>query len=212
MTRPGDRSLYLASRSPRRRDLLTQIGVRFHLLLFRADPAPDPDLDETVLSGETPAIYVKRVARAKAEAGWARLVRRNLPRAPVLSADTTVALQGRILGKPADRKEAAEMLAALSGKCHEVLTAVVLKYDTHLELALSESEVQFCELREADIREYLATGEADDKAGAYAIQGRAARYITGIRGSHSGIVGLPLYETAQLIERLSGHSERRNTR
>jgi len=212
MTRTAERSIYLASRSPRRRDLLTQIGVRFHLLLFRADPEPDPDLDETVLRGETPAVYVKRVARAKAEAGWARLEQRNLPRAPVLSADTTVALQGRILGKPGDRKEAAEMLAALSGKRHEVLTAVALKYDTHLEVALSESEVQFCELDESDIREYLATGEADDKAGAYAIQGRAARYITEIRGSHSGIVGLPLYETAQLIERLSGHRERRALR
>jgi septum formation protein len=212
MTRPSDRSIYLASRSPRRRDLLTQIGVRFHLLLFRADPEPDPDLDETVLRGETPAVYVKRVARAKAEAGWARLERRNLPRAPVLTADTTVALQGRILGKPADRQEAAEMLAALSGKRHEVLTAVALKYDSNLEIALSESEVQFCELGEADIREYLATGEADDKAGAYAIQGRAARYITEIRGSHSGIVGLPLFETAQLIERLSGQRERRTPR
>lgn len=212
MTRPAERSIYLASRSPRRRDLLTQIGVRFHLLLFRADPQPDPDLDETVLRGETPAVYVTRVARAKAEAGWARLERRNLPRAPVLSADTTVALQGRILGKPADRREAAEMLAALSGKRHDVLTAVALKLDSRLEVVLSESEVQFSELSEAEIRDYVATGEADDKAGAYAIQGRAARYVTEIRGSHSGIVGLPLYETAQLIQRLSGQSERRNTR
>lgn len=212
MTKPAERSIYLASRSSRRRDLLTQIGVRFQLLLFRADPEPDPDLDETVLSGETPAVYVKRVARAKAEAGWARLERRNLPRAPVLSADTTVALQSRILGKPGNRQEAAEMLAALSGRRHEVLTAVALKYDTHLEVALSESEVQFCELDTEAIREYLATGEADDKAGSYGIQGRAARYVVDIRGSHSGIVGLPLYETAQLIERLSGLRERRNTR
>lgn len=212
MTRPAERSIYLASRSSRRRDLLTQIGVRFQLLLFRADPEPDPDLDETVLRGETPAVYVKRVARAKAEAGWARLERRNLPRAPVLSADTTVALQSRILGKPGNREEAAEMLAALSGRRHEVLTAVALKYDTHLEVALSESEVQFCELDTEAIREYLATGEADDKAGSYGIQGRAARYVVDIRGSHSGIVGLPLYETAQLIERLPGLRERRNTR
>ncbi len=212
MTRPAEPSIYLASRSSRRRDLLTQIGVRFQLLLFRADPEPDPDLDETVLRGETPAVYVKRVARAKAEAGWARLERRNLPRAPVLSADTTVALQSRILGKPGNREEAAEMLAALSGRRHEVLTAVALKYDTHLEVALSESEVQFCELDTEAIREYLATGEADDKAGSYGIQGRAARYVVDIRGSHSGIVGLPLYETAQLIERLPGLRERRNTR
>jgi septum formation protein len=212
MTKPRDRSIYLASRSPRRRELLTQIGVRFHLLLFRADPEPDPGLDETVLRGETPAVYVQRVARAKAEAGWARLEQRNLPRAPVLSADTTVALEGRIMGKPADRREAAEMLAALSGRRHHVLTAVALKYDTSLEVALSESEVSFCELGEEDIRDYLASGEADDKAGSYGIQGRAAKFVVEIRGSHSGIVGLPLYETAQLIERLSGLRERRNTR
>ena len=212
MSKPSDRSIYLASRSPRRRELLAQIGVRFHLLLFRADPEPDPDLDETVLRGETPAVYVRRVARAKAEAGWERLERRNLPRAPVLAADTTVALDGRILGKPGSRDEAAEMLGALSGRRHEVLTAVALKYDDQVEVALSESEVQFRALDKDEIRDYLASGEADDKAGAYAMQGRAARFISEIRGSHSGIVGLPLYETAQLIERLSGQRERRNPR
>lgn len=205
MTRPAERSIYLASRSPRRRDLLTQIGVRFHLLLFRADPEPDPDLDETVLRGETPAVYVKRVARAKAEAGWARLEQRNLPRAPVLSADTTVALQGRILGKPRDRQEAAEMLAALSGKRHEVLTAVALMYDAHLEVALSESEVQFCELGEADIREYLATGEADDKAGAYAIQGAGAVLVRRVEGSVTNVIGLPLAETRALLSTVGLH-------
>lgn len=204
--------IYLASRSPRRRELLAHIGVRFHLLLFRADPEPDPDLDETVLRGETPGAYVRRVARAKAEAGWERLERRNLPRAPVLAADTTVALDGRILGKPGSRDEAAEMLGALSGKRHEVLTGVALKFGDQIELALSESEVQFRELAKEEISDYLATGEADDKAGAYALQGRAARFISEIRGSHSGIVGLPLYETAQLIERLSGQRERRNPR
>jgi septum formation protein len=212
MAKPSDRSIYLASRSPRRRELLAQIGIRFHLLLFRAEPEPDPDLDETVLRGETPGVYVRRVARAKAQAGWERLERRNLPRAPVLAADTTVALDGRILGKPASREEAAEMLASLSGRRHEVLTAVALKYNEQIEIALSESEVQFRELDADEIRDYLATGEADDKAGAYALQGRAARFVSEIRGSHSGIVGLPLYETAQLIERLSGQSERRNTR
>jgi septum formation protein len=212
MSKPSDRSIYLASRSPRRRELLAQIGVRFHLLLFRADPEPDPDLDETVLRGETPGVYVRRVARAKAQAGWERLERRNLPRAPVLAADTTVALDGRILGKPASREEAAEMLAGLSGRRHEVLTGVALKYGDQIETALSESEVQFRELDAEEIRDYLATGEADDKAGAYALQGRAARFVSEIRGSHSGIVGLPLYETAQLIERLSGQRERRNPR
>ena len=123
-----DRSIYLASRSPRRRELLTQIGVRFQLLLFRDAPVTDPELDETVLPGETPEAYVARVARAKAMAGWRRLELRSLPRAAVLAADTTVALEGRILGKPADRREAADMLAALSGREHEVLTAVALRY------------------------------------------------------------------------------------
>lgn len=212
MTKPLDRSIYLASRSPRRRELLTQIGVRFHLLLFRADPEPDPDLDETVLRGETPAVYVQRVARAKADAGWERLEQRNLPRAPVLAADTTVALEGRILGKPADRHDAAAMLAALSGKRHEVLTAVALRYDDRIEAALSTSEVQFRELSPDDIQEYVASGECEDKAGAYGLQGRAAKFVTEIRGSHSGIVGLPLYETSQLIERMSGLRERRNPR
>ena len=210
MTRPADRSIYLASRSPRRRDLLTQIGVRFHLLLFRADPEPDPDLDETVLRGETPAVYVKRVSRAKAEAGWARLEQRNLPRAPVLAADTTVALQGRIFGKPADRDEAAEFLAALSGRRHEVLTAVALKFEDRLDTALSASEVQFRELAPHEIRDYVATGECDDKAGAYAIQGRAAQFVAELRGSYSGVMGLPLYETARLLEGLGALHDRRN--
>ena len=142
MVAPLDRSIYLASRSPRRRELLSQIGVRFHLLLFR-EPHADPDLDETVLSGETPTAYVERVARAKAHAGWKRIGQRNLPRAAVLAADTTVALEGRILGKPADRKEAADMLGALSGKRHEVLTAVVVKHESQVEMAVSISELLF---------------------------------------------------------------------
>jgi septum formation protein len=207
--KPLDRTIYLASRSPRRRELLAQIGVRFHLLLFRTEPEPDPGLEETVLRGETPAAYVLRVARAKADAGWERLAQRGLPRAPVLAADTTVALEGRILGKPADRAEAAAMLAALSGRRHQVLTAVALRFDERVETALSTSEVLLRELGEEEIRHYVASGEADDKAGAYGIQGRAARFVVEIRGSHSGIVGLPLYETAQLLERLGAQSERR---
>jgi septum formation protein len=161
-----DRSIYLASRSPRRRELLGHIGVKFHLLLFRNRPGAAPDVDEVPLAGETPRDYVTRVARAKAAAGWKRMLERNLPRAPVLAADTTVALEGRIFGKPADRAEAAEMLAALSGKRHEVLTAVVLQYDEQVEAALSVSEVQFRDLSAEDIQDYVATGECDDKAGA----------------------------------------------
>lgn len=212
MAQPLDRSIYLASRSPRRRELLGHIGVKFHLLLFRDRPGAAPDVDEEPLEGEAPRDYVMRVARAKAEAGWRRMLERNLPRHPVLAADTSVALEGRIFGKPADRAEAAAMLAALSGKRHEVLTAVVVRYDDDVETALSASDVQFRELAAEEIRDYVATGECDDKAGAYAIQGRAALFVAEIRGSQSGIVGLPLYETAQLLQRLGARRERRNTR
>jgi septum formation protein len=199
---PVDRGIYLASRSPRRRELLSQIGVRYHLLLFRARPEAPPDVDESMLPGEPPDTYVERVARAKAEAGWKLLRLRNLPLAPVLAADTTVALGGRVFAKPVDRKEAAEMLAALSGERHEVLTAVALKRDDDLHSSLSRSEVQFKKLSPEEIAHYVATGEGDDKAGAYAIQGRAARFIVELHGSYSGVMGLPLYETAQLLDKL----------
>jgi septum formation protein len=209
---PIDRSIYLASRSPRRRELLAHIGVKFHLLLFRDRPESDPEVVEEPKPGEPPGDYVLRLARAKAEAGWRRLVQRNLPRAPVLAADTTVALGGRIFGKPADRREAAEMLAALSGQRHEVLTAVALKFEERLETAVSVSEVQFRTLAPEEIRDYVASGECDDKAGAYAIQGRAAKFVAELRGSHSGIVGLPLFETAQLLDRLEALRDRRSPR
>jgi septum formation protein len=204
-----DRSIYLASRSPRRRELLAQIGVRFQLLMFRDVPVADPEVDETPLAGETPLAYVERVARAKAAAGWRRLEQRSLPRAPVLSADTTVAIDGRILAKPADRHEAADMLAALSGRRHEVLTAIAVRNEDALECAMSRSEVEFRALAPEEIRDYVATGEWDDKAGAYAIQGRAAQFVVELRGSFSGVMGLPLYETAQLLERMGRRGERR---
>ena len=207
MAGPLDRGIYLASRSPRRRELLSQIGVRYHLLLFRSRPDSTPDVDETLLPGEPPETYVERVARAKAEAGWRLLRLRNLPLAPVIAADTTVALDGRILGKPADRKQAAEMLAALSGRRHEVLTAVALKRTDELDSALSRSEVAFKTLSGEEIAHYVASGECDDKAGGYAIQGRAGRFVTELRGSYSGVMGLPLYETGQLLEKLR---DRRN--
>jgi septum formation protein len=207
-----DRSIYLASRSPRRRELLGHIGVKFHLLLFRNRPGAAPDVEEEPLEGEDPRAYVMRVARAKAAAGWKRMLERNLPRAPVLAADTTVALGGRIFGKPATRQEAEAMLAALSGQRHEVLTAVVVQYEDTVESALSASEVQFRELTAKEIRDYVATGESDDKAGAYAIQGRAALFVSEIRGSQSGIVGLPLFETAQLLQRMGASRERRGAR
>jgi len=202
-----ERGIYLASRSPRRRELLSQIGVRYHLLLFRERIDEKPEVEETPLADETPAAYVERLARTKAEAGWRRMLQRNLPVAPVLAADTTVALEGKIFGKPGDRDEATEMLAALSGRRHEVLTAVALKNHDQLELALSTSEVQLKQLSPEEIAQYVASGESDDKAGAYAIQGRAARFIVELRGSYSGVAGLPLYETSQLLDRLR---ERRN--
>jgi septum formation protein len=192
--------IYLASRSPRRRELLAQIGVRYHLLLTRDKADRGPDVDEDSHSGESPTAYVERVARMKAQAGWEAMLNRNLPRAPVLSADTTVALGSRILGKPTSRDDAAEMLRALSGQAHEVLTAVALKRDERLDSVLSVSRVVFKPLSGAEIAQYVASGECDDKAGAYAIQGRAARFITELRGSYSGVMGLPLYETATLLE------------
>ncbi len=192
-TRP-DRGIYLASRSPRRHELLRQIGVKFEVV--------DADVDESVLERESPRAYVERLARAKAEAGWQRVERDGLPRAPVLGADTTVAVDGRILAKPADRREAAEMLAALSGRLHEVLTAVALKFGARLESAVSVSAVWFKPLTREEIDRYVASGECEDKAGAYGIQGHAARFVAELRGSFSGVVGLPLYETAQLLERI----------
>jgi nucleoside triphosphate pyrophosphatase len=208
MIGPLDRGIYLASRSPRRRELLAQVGVRYHLLLFRSRPDSPPDVDESILPNEQPDTYVERVARAKVQAGWRLLRLRNLPFAPVLAADTTVALDGQILGKPADRKEAGEMLAALSGRRHDVFTAVALMRDERIDSAVSRSEVQFKQLSPEEIAQYIATGECDDKAGAYAIQGRAARFIMELRGSYSGVMGLPLFETGQLLEKLR---DRRNS-
>ena len=202
-----ERGIYLASRSPRRRELLAQIGVRYHLLLFRERMGELPEVDEDSLHGETPSAYVERMSRAKAESGWRRMLQRNLPPAPVLAADTTVALNGKIYGKPANREHAADMLAALSGKRHEVLTGVALKNYEVIDFALSVSEVQFAPLTAEDIAQYVASGETDDKAGAYAIQGRAARFVVELRGSYSGVMGLPLYETSQLLDRMR---ERRN--
>lgn len=203
---PLERGVYLASRSPRRRELLSQIGVRYQLLLFRARPGEPADIDEAPLAGEAPDAYVLRLARAKAEAGWRRMLQRNLPPGPVLAADTTVALEGRIYGKPAGRDDAAAMLRAFSGRGHEVLTAVAIKHDDWLESVLSRSEVRFKSLSENELAAYVATGECDDKAGAYAIQGRAARFVADLHGSYSGVMGLPLYETGQLLDRL--HSQR----
>lgn len=195
----SDKKIYLASRSPRRRELLAQIGVGFELLLLRDDPARGKDVDESPLPGENPHDYVLRVSHAKADVGWQRVQQRRLPHFPVLAADTAVVLNDRIMGKPANRDEAMEMLLALSGKRHEVLTAVAVANAGRIEQKLSASIVQFGKLTDHAVRRYAMTGEPLDKAGAYAIQGHAAAFIEKIEGSYSGVMGLPLYETAELL-------------
>ena len=193
--------IYLASRSPRRRELLKQIGVSFEVLVLREHPSRGPDVDESQLPAELPDEYVRRVGRAKAEVGWARVVQRRLRRFPVLAADTVVCVDDKILGKPADPADAARMLRLLSGREHRVLTAVALKSEAHSELVVSESRVRFCDLSKAELEAYVESGEPTDKAGAYAVQGRAAAFVSELHGSYSGIMGLPLYETAQLIRK-----------
>ena len=192
--------IYLASRSPRRRELLAQVGVRFEPLLFREGARADADTDEAVRPGERPDDYVRRITQMKAEAAWKRVtLRRGLLRKPVLVADTTVALGDEIFGKPADPAEAQRMLAALAGTRHRVLTAVAVQQESRFEMAVSESFVTFAALDPERIAAYVASGEPFDKAGAYAIQGRAAAFVSRLEGSYTGVMGLPLYETAQLL-------------
>jgi septum formation protein len=189
--------VYLASQSPRRRQLLEQLGVRYELLL--ADPEEDSEGLEAVHPGEAPAAYVRRVTALKLDAAIERLQRRGLPAAPVLCSDTTVALGRAIYGKPRDGRDAARMLHELSGATHRVLTAVAVQAGRKTLQALSESRVTFAGMTTAQIRAYVASGEPMGKAGAYAVQGRAAAHIARIAGSYTGIMGLPLHETAQLL-------------
>lgn len=189
--------VYLASQSPRRRELLAQWGIRTELLLPDADE--DAEALEAVWPREWPSRYVQRVTRHKLDAALARLRRRGWPEGPVLCADTTVALGRQILGKPASKAEARRMLHALAGQRHWVLTAVALAHRGQVWQALSRSEVEFGPWSAADIRRYVDSGEPMGKAGAYAIQGAAGLFVKRIRGSYSGIVGLPAYETAQLL-------------
>ena len=189
--------VYLASQSPRRRQLLEQLGVAYELLL--ADTDQDAESLEAVRHNEAPATYVKRVTRLKLEAAVARQARRSLPPAPILCSDTTVALGRVIYGKPGDAKDARRMLGELSGRTHRVLTAVAVQSGEHRFEALSTSRVSFEAMMAADIRHYVDSGEPMGKAGAYAVQGRAALHMTQISGSYSGIMGLPLRETAQLL-------------
>ena len=194
-----DPRIYLASRSPRRRELLAQVGVRFDLLLFRLPPRDDAEVSEDWLPGETPEAYVQRVARAKAEFGADLITRRAIVARPVLAADTTLDLDGEIIGKPRDETDAIAILTRLSGRSHRVLTAIAMARGDRIEHRLSVSTVRFRPVGADEIRRYVQSGEPMDKAGAYGIQGRAAMFIEEIRGSHSGIVGLPLCETALLL-------------
>ncbi len=193
--------IYLASNSPRRRELLHQIQVNFELLLFRGHPREDPDVMEDVLLGEDAIAYVQRIAYEKAMAGLKRIGIRRLQALPVLAADTTIELDGEIIGKPEDAADAERILRLLSGRTHRVLTAVMIAIDNRLEHALSVSDVRFRALDDAEIRRYVASGEPMDKAGAYGVQGRAAMFIEAIQGSYTGIMGLPLCETVMLLRR-----------
>ncbi len=199
MTQTVSALIYLASQSPRRRQLLDQIGVRHELLL----PGDDEDAEalEAERAGELPADYVERVTRAKLRAARERLQRRGLPEAPILCADTTVALGRRILGKPADAADARATLTLLAGRTHRVITAVALHAGRRASVAVSTSRVTIVAMPPAAIDAYIASGEPFGKAGAYAIQSAYAGWIERIEGSYSGIMGLPLFETAQLLRR-----------
>ena len=195
MSRPA--LIYLASQSPRRRELLSQIGVAHTLLL----PGPEEDAEslEVVLEGEAPEAYVQRVTALKLIAACDRLTRRGGENHPVFCADTTVALGDSILGKPESAEDATRMLGLLSGQTHRVFTALAVAWNGVTARACSESQVTFAPLSDADIAAYVASGEPMGKAGAYGVQGLAAAFISRIEGSYSGIMGLPLYETAQAL-------------
>ena len=189
--------IYLASQSPRRRQLLEQLGVAHRLLLPDVDE--DTETLEAVMPGEAPARYVRRVTGLKLDAALSRLAHRGLTPAPILCSDTTVA-RGRIIyGKPADARDAARMLRELSGATHRVLTAIAIQHGRKRMEALSDSHVTFAVMTRSQIANYVESGEPMGKAGAYAVQGRAAAYIERISGSYSGIMGLPMHQTAQLL-------------
>lgn len=204
-----DARMYLVSRSVRRRELLNQAGIRFELLLLRSAERQDAEVDESCLAGETPEVYVQRVARAKAVFGAKLLLQRRMPKRLLLAADTTIDLDGEVIGKPQNNSDAIAILHRLSGRSHRVLTAVVAVLPHNIELqiksCLSVSEVTFRTLTEDEILRYVQTGESLDKAGAYGIQGRAATFVESIHGSYTGIVGLPLCETVLMLREF-GHA------
>ena len=191
--------IYLASQSPRRAELLKQIGIHYEPLLLLDDPRQLADVDETPRINESPSDYVQRVCQAKADTAWESLLYRKLPPAPILAADTTIALDNKIIGKPHDNNDAASILRLLSGRQHQVLTAVAVKLHQRIESRLSITNVTFAQLSEERIQRYVSSGESQDKAGAYGIQGMAGTFVERIEGSYSGVVGLPLFETTQIL-------------
>jgi len=193
--------LYLSSRSPRRRELLTQMGIAFDTIVFRDGLRSDSATDETPFSAEDPVTYVERVTRAKAEHGLKIVNERKLPLRPVLAADTTLEFDGQIIGKPVDMADAVSILRRLSGHTHRVLTGVALDHMGRTEYVLSRSEVRFRTLDEEEIRHYVLSGEPMDKAGAYGIQGRGGMFVEHLSGSFSGVMGLPVCETGELLKR-----------
>lgn len=194
--------LYLASKSPRRQSLLRQLDIEFETLLLREAIGRERDVVEQVQDAEPALHYVERIARTKAQVGWLRMQNRKLAERPVLGADTEVVLDGEVFGKPRDAIDAARMLRRLSGRTHQVLTAVAIRFRDVTEVDLCTSKVTLRRLGAAEIDRYAATGEPLDKAGAYAVQGRGAAFVARIEGSYSGIVGLPLCETATLLARV----------
>lgn len=196
----GDQKIYLASKSPRRRELLRQIGINFELLLLREQAPRGPDVTELVLPGEHATDYVARVTCEKAICGQQIMLARRLVARPVLAADTTVVIDDRILGKPGTFAEAVTMLTALSGRTHQVLTSVAVRHGEQTWQTTQCSDVVFSALSSQAINAYCTTPEPYDKAGGYGIQGLAASFIEHISGSYTGIMGLPLFETAQLLQ------------
>jgi septum formation protein len=193
--------LYLASKSPRRAALLAQLAVEFEPLLLREAAGRPRDVVEEALDAEPAAHYVERMARTKAQIGWQRMQNRKLAERPVVGADTEVVLDGDVFGKPRDAADAVRMIRRLSGRTHQVLTAVALRYRDRTDVEVPVSQVTLRRLGAAEIERYVATGEPLDKAGAYAVQGRAAAFVSRLEGSYTGVVGLPLFETATLLAR-----------
>jgi nucleoside triphosphate pyrophosphatase len=195
-------SVYLASKSARRQELLRQLGVDFTQLLMREAAGRRRDVAEIVRKDEAPLDYIKRIARTKAAVGWHQMGHRGLEAKPVLAADTEVILDGAVFGKPKDAAAAVEMLRRLSGRTHEVATGVAIRWNAQIMLAVSSSRVTFRALDDDEIERYVATGEPFDKAGAYGVQGRAAAFISRLEGSYSGVMGLPLFETAEMLNKI----------